>query len=145
MKALIQRVSQASVSVEGRKISGIGNGLLVFLGVGKDDTIKDVAPLVEKIVNLRIFENDHGKFDRSVREVGGDILLVSQFTLYGDCSRGRRPDFTGAAPAAAAKDIYDATLVEFNNMGIKTSGGEFQAHMLVSLVNDGPVTIILDN
>lgn len=145
MKALIQKVTRASVGVEGEIKSEIGRGLLVFLGVGKDDKIKDIAPLAEKLINLRIFENEEGKFDLSVKDVGGEILLVSQFTLYGDCSRGRRPDFTKAAPAPFARKIYEKTLSVLNEKGIKTSGGVFQTMMQVSLINDGPVTIMLES
>lgn len=144
MEALIQRVSQASVSVNNRKISGIDKGLLVFLGIGKDDSENDIPKLTEKIINMRIFDNETANFDRSFKEIGGEILLVSQFTLYGNCTRGRRPDFINAAPSPLAKKLYDATLKEFNAKGIKTAGGEFQAHMHVSLVNDGPVTLIIE-
>jgi len=144
MKALIQKVTRAYVSVEGKTVSEIGNGLLVFLGVGKDDTVNDIAPLADKIINLRIFENEEGKFDLSIKDVKGEILLVSQFTLYADCSRGRRPDFMMAAPAPYAKEIYEKTLAELNAKGIRTSGGVFQAKMQISLINDGPVTIILE-
>jgi D-tyrosyl-tRNA(Tyr) deacylase len=145
MKALLQKVSRASVSVEGRIVSETGRGLLVLLGVGKDDTPSDVPALADKIVNLRIFENDGGKFDFSVKDTGGEILLVSQFTLYGDCSRGRRPDFTSAAAVDTAREIYDKMLKELNDRGVRTLGGVFRAMMQVSLINEGPVTIMLES
>jgi len=144
MKALIQKVTTAAVKVKGRKISSIKRGLLIFLGIGKNDSEKDIATIVDKIVNLRIFENKEGKLDLSVKDVKGEILLVSQVTLYADCSRGRRPDFMMAAPAPYAKKIYEKTLTSFNAQGVKTAGGIFQAIMQISLINDGPMTIMLE-
>jgi D-tyrosyl-tRNA(Tyr) deacylase len=144
MRALIQRVSIASVSVSGKKIAETGRGILALVGIGAEDTPETVPPFVDKIVNLRIFEDDSGKFNLSLSEIQGDALLVSQFTLYGDCRKGRRPDFTAAARPEAAKRIYEEFIGEFKRRGIKTSSGEFQAHMMVSSVNDGPVTIMLD-
>jgi D-tyrosyl-tRNA(Tyr) deacylase len=143
MRAVIQRVSKASVSVEDKILSEIGQGLVVLLAVGAEDNRSDIDYIVDKTVNLRIFEKD-GKFDLSVLDVSGEILLVSQFTLYGDIRKGRRPSFTGACPPDTARDIYAAAAQRFQAL-VPTKEGEFQAHMNVSLNNDGPVTILLDS
>lgn len=145
MRALIQRVSQASVSVEGQKIAHIGKGILVFLGITHGDTEKDTQYLIEKITNLRIFEGESGKLDLSVRDLNGEILLVSQFTLYGTCDKGRRPDFAQAAPIEEAKATYEKAVELLKNCGVKGECGQFQAHMMVELINDGPVTLMIES
>ena len=145
MRAVIQRVKSAQVDVEGRLSGKIGEGLLVFVGVGRGDGEKDIAYMVSKIPELRIFEDDSGKFNRSLREVGGQLLIVSQFTLYGDCTRGRRPSFTDAEEPALAKPLYDRFILAMKEKGISVETGEFQARMDVHLVNDGPVTLWLDS
>jgi D-aminoacyl-tRNA deacylase len=144
MRAVIQRVSQASVDVDGNPVGRIGSGLLVFLGVGTGDTEKDVDWMIEKIINLRIFERE-GRFDRSLLDVNGELLAVSQFTLYGDCSRGRRPSFSDAMEAAAAKTLFEAFVEKARQRVQKVETGTFQASMKVGLVNDGPVTLIIDS
>ncbi len=144
MKALIQRVQRAEVRVDDRTVGQIGKGLLVFLGVGLEDTPQGSDELVEKIIHLRIFENPQGKFDRSVLDVGGEILVVSQFTLYADCSKGRRPSFTKAAPPSKAQELYDGFLNRLKAKGIPVASGLFGAKMEVHLVNDGPVTLMLE-
>lgn len=144
MKALLQRVSWAEVHVDGSSVGRIEKGLLVFLGVCRSDTKEDCKGLVEKISQLRIFSNGEGKFDLSVLEVGGSILVVSQFTLYGDSSKGRRPNFQEAAPPDQAKEIYETFLAELKARSIPFASGQFQASMDVSLCNDGPVTLMID-
>lgn len=145
MRAVIQRVSSARVSVDGKPVSSISKGLLVLLGVAEDDTESDVQYLADKTANLRIFEDDAGKMNLSVSDVGGEILVVSQFTLYGDCRKGRRPSFIAAAKPPRAEALYEAYASSLRNMGLKTETGVFQAYMDVELVNDGPVTILLDS
>lgn len=145
MKALIQRVKESSVTVGDEIISEIGNGMLVLLGIEKGDGEKDIKYLAEKITNLRIFEGEDGRFDYSILDKGGEIMLVSQFTLCADCKKGRRPDFGLAAPAEDAKDLYEKAVRAFGDMGVKVKQGKFQTHMLVKLTNDGPVTILLDS
>jgi D-tyrosyl-tRNA(Tyr) deacylase len=144
MRALVQRVSSAQVHVEGEPVGRIGRGLVLFLGVGKGDGPREVHELVEKVIHLRIFENERGRFDRSLKEVNGEILVVSQFTLYGDCSRGRRPSFSDAAPSAEALEYYNLFLSELRSRGIGVASGQFREKMEVSLVNDGPVTLWLE-
>lgn len=139
MRAVVQRVAEASVSVEGAVVGRIGAGLLVLLGVGPDDGPAQVAWMADKIANLRIFEDAGGKMNLSVRDVGGGVLVISQFTLYGDVAKGRRPSFTGAAPPDRARPLYEAVA---DALGAQR--GVFGAHMAVSLVNDGPVTLLLD-
>lgn len=145
MRAVIQRVSEATVAVDGQVVGAIGQGLVVLLGVTLTDTVQDVSYLAEKIANLRIFEDEDGKMNRSVQEVAGEILSISQFTLYGDCRKGRRPSFTEAAKPEVAQTLYDAFNKALAIYGLKVAKGQFQAHMMVSLVNDGPVTMILDS
>lgn len=145
MRAVIQRVSQASVTVDGNVTGSIERGLLVFLGVGKKDTQKDIDFIADKIVNLRIFEDADGKMNLSVQDIGGSVLLISQFTLYGDCRKGRRPDFTAAGGAEMANRLYEQTLTAIKEKGIPVETGVFAAHMHIESVNDGPVTLILDS
>ncbi len=145
MRAVIQRVKSAEVYVEGRLAGKIAAGLLVFLGVGKGDGETDLAYLASKVPDLRIFEDDTGKFNLSLRDVGGGLLVVSQFTLFGDCSRGRRPSFTAAEEPGTAKSLYERFVSRLKEGGIPVETGEFQAKMEVHLVNDGPVTLLLDS
>ena len=145
MKALLQRVSEAKVTVGPKIIGEIGGGWLVFLGVGKGDTAAEITKLSDKILGLRLFSDDDGKFNLSVQDVGGEILVVSQFTLFADCSRGRRPGFSNAAAPDLAKDLYESFVTELKKSGIKVATGEFGADMQVALVNDGPVTVLLDS
>lgn len=145
MRAVLQRVSRASVSVDGEVISSISIGLLVLLGVGEDDSEADVQYLADKTANLRIFADEAGKMNLSVSHIGGEILVVSQFTLYGDCRKGRRPSFTAAARPQKAEALYETYVSTLSNMGLKVETGVFQAHMDVELVNDGPVTILLSS
>ncbi|MEX0611392.1 MAG: D-aminoacyl-tRNA deacylase, partial [Pirellulales bacterium] len=142
--ACIQRVSEAQVTVDDAVIGRISRGLVVLLGVGAADTNEDANWLAEKIVGLRIFEDDAGKMNRSLAESGGAMLVVSQFTLYGDCRRGRRPSFTSAAPTELAERLYQAFVTAVKEAGIEVETGRFREHMRVSLVNDGPVTLWID-
>ena len=145
MRAVVQRVSRARVSVE-EKISGeIGAGLVVLLAVGANDSAEVAAPFAEKIVNLRIFNDEQGKMNRSLLDTGGAMLAISQFTLYGDARGGRRPSFIQAAPAERGKEIYEAFVRAVDSLGVRVATGVFQTHMAVELVNDGPVTILLDS
>ncbi|MEW5897606.1 MAG: D-aminoacyl-tRNA deacylase [Bacillota bacterium] len=145
MRAVIQRVSRAKVTVDDQVVGSIGRGLLVLLGVGADDEAADAAYLAEKIPFLRIFEDEAGKLNRSLFEIEGEALVVSQFTLYGDCRRGRRPSFSSAAPPDKARRLYELFVAQLQEKGIKVATGTFQAHMLVELVNDGPVTLWLES
>jgi D-tyrosyl-tRNA(Tyr) deacylase len=145
MKAVIQRVKSAQVSVDGRVTGKIGSGLLVLLGVGKGDGGSDLSFLTSKIPDLRIFEDASGKFNLSLKEIGGEMLVVSQFTLYGDCRKGRRPSFTDAEDPTQAKNLYEQFVSKLKEQGIPVQTGEFQAKMEVHLINDGPVTLILDS
>ena len=146
MRAVVQRVSRASVTVDSRVTGAIKRGLCVLLGAGAGDGAADLQYIVDKIVNLRIFPDDAGKMNRSVLDVGGGVLVVSQFTLYGDARQGRRPAFTGALEPAAAKALYEQGLAAIAAAGVKrVEAGEFAADMKVELVNDGPVTILLDS
>ena len=145
MRAIIQRVSRASVTVGAEKVGTIDGGLLVLLGVRKDDTARDADYLVEKVVGLRIFPDENGKMNRNVSQAGGSLLVISQFTLYGDCRRGRRPSFDEAAGPGEAKTLYEYFVQAVREREIRVETGVFQAHMAVELVNDGPVTILLDS
>lgn len=144
MRAVIQRVSEASVTVEGRVTGQIGHGILVYLGVGHGDTERNADAMAEKIVSLRIFPDDAGKMNRSVEEAGGGLLVVSQFTLLGDCRKGRRPSFDAAAPPGDAKRLYEYFLDRVRARGLPVGAGVFQAHMDVRSLNDGPVTFVLE-
>jgi D-tyrosyl-tRNA(Tyr) deacylase len=145
VRALVQRVSRASVSVGDEEVGSIGSGLVVFLAVGEGDDEEAARYLVDKIVNLRIFNNNEGKFQSSALELGAELLLVSQFTLYADTRKGRRPSFTGAAAPAAADALYQRAVDLFRLTGLTVATGLFQAYMQVELINDGPVTIWLDS
>ena len=145
MRAVVQRVERASVAVNGRVVGEIGSGLLVLLGVSRSDRESDADYLVQKIIGLRIFEDEQGKMNRSVAEVSGAILMVSQFTLYGDVHRGKRPSFDEAARPEEARKLYEYAVNKIREAGLRCETGEFQAMMKVSLVNDGPVTILLDS
>jgi D-tyrosyl-tRNA(Tyr) deacylase len=145
MRAVVQRVSEASVEVDGRVIGRIGAGFVVLLGIAKDDGHADVAYVVSKVPDLRVFGDDEGKLNRSLVDVKGAVLLVSQFTLYGDCRKGRRPSFDEAAPASIAQALYEDVGQGLRRRGIAVQTGEFQSLMQVRLVNDGPVTLLLDS
>ena len=141
----MQRVTAGSVAIDGETVGKIGPGLVILLGVAPSDTAKDAAWLAAKCANLRIFEDDAGKMNRSLQEVGGAALIVSQFTLYGDCRKGNRPSFTPAAAPDVGRHLYEVFLKEVQASGLKTEHGIFGAHMMVSLTNDGPVTFTLRN
>lgn len=145
MRAVVQRVRRAKVEVDGAVVGEIGSGVLVLLGVGKPDTAADAAYLAEKIAALRIFSDPAGKMNLSLTETGGAMLAVSQFTLYGDCRKGRRPSFDHAAPAEQARELYEHFVAAARRAGVRVQTGVFQAHMEVSLVNDGPVTLIVES
>ncbi|HVE85661.1 MAG TPA: D-aminoacyl-tRNA deacylase [Myxococcales bacterium] len=145
MKAVVQRVLEASVSVEGRKVSEVGPGLLVLLGVGKGDEAKDVAWMANKLANLRIFEDGAGKMNRSLQDTSRQLIVVSQFTLYGDARKGNRPSFIDACEPEAAKALYLQVCQALRAAGLQVGEGVFAADMKVALVNDGPVTILLDS
>jgi D-tyrosyl-tRNA(Tyr) deacylase len=145
MRAVVQRVSRAQVTVNGDIVGKIGLGLLVLLGVGLDDTESDATYLAEKIAGLRVFEDAGGKMNRSVQDVGGSVLAVSQFTLYGDVRRGKRPSFDDAAPPEKARQFYEFFVGQIRAAGLRCETGRFQEMMKVELVNEGPVTILLDS
>ena len=145
MKALVQRVSQASVSVNDKIVGKIGPGLVVFLGVAQGDSKEDASYLANKVVNLRIFANESSRFSFSALDTRADILIVSQFTLLADTRKGRRPDFTAAAPPDLAKELYESFVEQVRSTGLKVETGLFQEHMLVEIYNDGPVTILLES
>jgi len=145
MRAVVQRVSRAKVTVKEWTSGEIGHGLLVLLGVGHEDTEADASYLAEKIVGLRIFEDADGKMNRSVADVGGSVLAVSQFTLYGDVRRGKRPSFEAAAPPEPARRLYEFFVERVRSLGLRCETGRFQEMMQVELVNEGPVTILLDS
>ncbi len=145
MRAVIQRVLQAEVQVNSQQIGKIGKGLLVYLSVGKEDTIKDAEFMADKLVNLRIFADEAGKMNRSVLDLGGAVLLVSNFTLHGDCRKGRRPGFDAAAEPASAQQLYEKVIELIAQQGVAVEKGAFGEYMHVSSINDGPVTFLLDS
>jgi D-aminoacyl-tRNA deacylase len=145
MRAVVQRVTEAAVRVGEAEVGRIGKGLVVFLGVGQEDDTGDVEILAEKVVHLRIFPDAADKMNLSVLECTGGVLVVSQFTLWGDCRKGRRPSFAGAAPPDTAKSLYDAFVQRVHSYGVSVQTGRFQEMMMVNLVNDGPVTLLLDS
>jgi D-tyrosyl-tRNA(Tyr) deacylase len=145
MRAVIQRVKESSVKTEGQIVGRIGRGLLVLVGVAKGDSPSDADYLANKISNLRIFEDGNGKMNRSLLEINGEMMIVSQFTLLGDCRKGRRPSFVQAAEPGIATELYEHFVKQVRGMGISIQTGRFRAMMEVALVNDGPVTIILDS
>jgi D-tyrosyl-tRNA(Tyr) deacylase len=145
VRAVVQRVRSARVVVESRVVGEVGTGLLVLLGVASEDGAPDVRYITAKIRELRVFGDETGRMNRSVVEAGGAVLVVSQFTLYGDCRKGRRPSFDAAAPPVLARALYEDVVRTLRDSGLTVATGEFQAHMEVELVNDGPVTILLDS
>ncbi len=145
MRAVVQRVLQGRVEIDGQTINEIGRGLLVYLSVGKGDSINDAQFIAEKSVNLRIFSDENGKMNRSVLDEQGSILLISNFTLHGDCRKGRRPGFDAAAEPALAKQLYEKVADLIAQQGVEVKKGIFAAHMLISGTNDGPVTLLLDS
>ena len=144
MRACVQRVSQAQVTVDAELCGEIGRGLVVLLGVAEGDTVEDARQLAAKVSELRIFDDAAGKMNLATRDVGGAMLVVSQFTLLGDCRKGRRPSFVGAAPPDIAEALYESFVAAVGALGIPIATGRFRQHMLVSLTNDGPVTLLLD-
>lgn len=145
MRIVLQRVTHASVTVDGRVIGEVGRGLVVLVAVGREDSSATAVSMAEKIVNLRIFNDDQGKMNRSLLDTGGAILAVSQFTLYADARGGRRPSFVLAAPPELGKKLYEEFVAALRALGLRVETGVFQAHMSIDLVNDGPVTILLDS
>ena len=145
MRAVIQRVKESSVKVDRQTIGRIGKGLLVLLGVAEGDTPSDAGYLANKIVNLRIFEDDGAKMNRSLLSIGGEMLVVSQFTLLGDCRKGRRPSFIAAAAPQKASELYDNFVQQVRRLGVSVETGRFQSTMEVALINDGPVTLVLES
>ncbi len=144
MRALIQRVAEARVEAGGQEIGHIGPGLVILLGIGREDSEVDSQYLVDKIANLRIFSDEDNRFNRSALDIGAELLVVSQFTLYADTRKGRRPDFTGAADPEEAQRLYQYTVDRFREAGLSVATGRFQEYMQVALQNDGPVTLMLD-
>ena len=145
MRAVIQRVTSGSVLVDEKEIGSINRGLIVFLGIHRDDGQDTISWMAEKIINLRIFADDDGKMNRSLADINAEMLIVSQFTLYGDCRKGRRPGYSDAAPPEIAEKLYTHFIAEITRRGIRTATGQFQAMMQVSLINDGPVTLLIDS
>lgn len=145
MRAVVQRVSRASVTVDRTVVGAIDHGLMALVATGHGDTDRDIDYIKDKLLNLRIFEDDDGKMNRSVQDIGGSLLLVSQFTLYGDARKGRRPSFVAAMPPQEAEGVFQRFLRSFDGCGVPVASGVFRAMMEVELVNDGPVTILLDS
>ena len=145
MRACVQRVREASVTIEGEVTGRIGPGIVVLLGVAQDDTVEDAQQMADKLVDLRIFEDEQGKMNQSLADVNGEMLIVSQFTLLGDCRKGRRPSFIAAAEPRVAQQLYESVVAAVGGRGINVATGQFRAQMDVALVNNGPVTILLDS
>lgn len=145
MRACVQRVSEGSVTVDGEVCGQIGEGFVVLLGVAKDDTTEDVKRMADKVIGLRVFEDDAGQMNRSIVEAGGAMLVVSQFTLLGDCRKGRRPSFIEAAPPEHAEELYEQFVTLVRDANIDVATGRFRTMMKVALVNDGPVTLLIDS
>lgn len=145
MRAVVQRVHRAQVTVQGQTVGAIDRGLVAFIGAGRDDTERDVDYVADKIAGLRVFEDDAGRMSRSVLDVAGSVLAVSQFTVYGDVRRGRRPSFDGALEPEAAKELFDRCVVRLRDHGVSVQTGQFRAMMRVLVDNDGPVTILIDS
>lgn len=145
MKALVQRVGSATVTVDGFVVGAIGQGLVVFLGVGRDDSTEDAEYLAQKVAGIRLFTRNEAHFDTSVQEMGGGVLVVSQFTLMADTRKGRRPGFSDAAPPEIAKRLYEHFVSSLRAIGLTVASGVFQAYMQVELINDGPVTVLLES
>jgi D-tyrosyl-tRNA(Tyr) deacylase len=145
VRAVVQRVIESSVQIAGETVGAIGPGLTVFLGVGTDDDTTDAQYIADKVAGLRCFNDDDGKFDLTVEDVGGAILAISQFTLYGDCRKGRRPSFTQAGPPETAEALYEAVIDLWRDRGLAVEMGRFRAQMEVHLINDGPVTLLIDS
>jgi D-tyrosyl-tRNA(Tyr) deacylase len=145
MRACIQRVSSARVLVDGETVGQIGPGLLVLLGVATDDSEPELRWMVDKVIGLRIFNDSDGKMNLALADIGGELLIVSQFTLLGDCRKGRRPSFIGAAPPEKAEQMYDQFVAAALKLGVRVATGRFRTHMEVELVNDGPVTLLIDS
>lgn len=145
MRAVVQRVKNSEVKVDDNIIGSISSGLLVFLGIGNNDSMDDIDYLIDKIVNLRVFEDDQGKMNLSALDLDKEIMIISQFTLYGDCRKGRRPSFFDAAPPDQAERLYDVFVNKIKDYNLKIATGEFQAMMDIDSVNDGPVTLLLDS
>lgn len=145
MRAVVQKVSSSKVTVDGEITGQINEGLLVLLGVTHEDTSKDVDYMIDKTLNLRIFEDEYGKMNLSLKDIGGELLVVSQFTLYGDCRKGRRPSFSEAAKPEFANELYEEYVAKAKAQGIKVGTGRFRTHMVVDITNEGPVTMLLDS
>jgi D-tyrosyl-tRNA(Tyr) deacylase len=145
MRAVVQRVNRAAIKIDGICTAKIGRGLVILLGIRGDDNVADLMWMAEKIIHLRIFPDSEGKMNTSLADMGGEMLIVSQFTLYGDCRKGRRPGFSAAAPPELAEPLYNQFIEEVRRQGIPVGTGTFQAEMAVDLINDGPVTILLDS
>ncbi|MDF2520763.1 MAG: D-tyrosyl-tRNA(Tyr) deacylase [Clostridia bacterium] len=145
MRAVVQRVTQGSVEVEQKLVGSIGKGLVVLLGVSEKDTMDDVSYMADKILNLRVFDDEEGKMNYSLLDIKGELLVVSQFTLYGDCRKGRRPNYMAAAKPELADELYNEFVKACRSQQVKTETGVFQADMKVNIINDGPVTLIVDS
>lgn len=145
MRAVVQRVAKGSVEIEGKVVGSIGKGLMVLLGVSENDTMDDVNYMADKVVNLRVFDDEEGKMNYSLLDIKGELLVVSQFTLYGDCRKGRRPNYMAAAKPEKADELYQEFVKACKAYQVKTETGVFQADMQVNIINDGPVTLILDS
>ena len=145
MKIVVQRVSRASVSVSSKTFSSIDSGLVLLVGISETDGPEDIQYLVNKIINLRLFSSEKSNFDISVKDTNNEILIVSQFTLYSDTKKGRRPSFTEAAPPEIASDIFNELVTKFEQTGVVTKTGKFQSYMVVEIINDGPVTLLIDS